>query len=166
MSTEPVRAPPAALLRGRYATPIQDGSANRPRRVACALMPVLAHETWFVHGGGMDWSFAGEGLTLVYLLAAFAIAFGVRVLARRVPGVDVPFLARLAPWMPFAVRMHLAVSLIGLLSMGNYLSPALDLERDVVGVLLGAIMAVVAVSMATGYRTRPAAWLLVASGPI
>src|SRR4051794_23792335 len=166
MSTEPVRARPAVLLRGRYATPIQDGSANRPRRVACALMPVLAHETWFVHGGGMDWSFAGEGLTLVYLLAAFAIAFGVRVLARRVPGVDVPFLARLAPWMPFAVRMHLAVSLISLLSLGFYLSPAMDLHWNVAGVLLGAVMVVTAIGMATGWHTKEAAWLLIIAGPL
>jgi hypothetical protein len=48
----------------------------------------------------------------------------VRLLALVFPGVDIPFLARLAPWMPFAVRLHLAVSLIGLLSLGVYLSPA------------------------------------------
>ena len=41
------------------------------------------------------------------------------------------WLARMAPFMPFAVRLHLAVSLIGLLSLGFYLSPAMDLQADV-----------------------------------
>lgn len=129
-------------------------------------MPPLAHETWFVHGRGLDWSFAGESLTLVYLLAAFAIAFGVRVLARRFSGIDVPFLGRMAPWMPFALRMHLAVSLISLLALGYYLSPAMDLHWNVAGVLLGAVMVVTAIGMATGWHTRQAAWLLIAAGPL
>src|SRR5215217_6923200 len=129
-------------------------------------MPLFAHETWFVDEPGMDWSFATESLTLVYLLAAIAITAGVRVVARRVPGKDIPFLARMAPWMPFALRMHLAVSLISLLSLGFYLSPAMDLHWNVAGILLGAVMVVVAIGMATGWHTREAAWLLIAAGPI
>jgi hypothetical protein len=58
------------------------------------------------------------------------------------------------------------VSLIGLLSLGFYLSPAMDLQADVAGILLGAVMVVVAVLMATGWHTREAAWLLIAAGPI
>jgi hypothetical protein len=130
------------------------------------VQPPIAHETWFVDGAGMDWGFAGESLTLAYLLAAFAIAFGVRVLARKLPGVDVPFLARMAPWMPFALRIHLAVSLISLLALGFYLSPAMDLHWNVAGVLLGAAMVVTAIGMATGWQTRKAAWLLIAAGPL
>lgn len=68
--------------------------------------------------------------------------------------------------MPFAIRIHLAVSLIGLLSLGFYLSPAMDLQADVAGIALGATMAVVAVLMATGWQTRAAAWLLIAAGPL
>jgi hypothetical protein len=82
------------------------------------------------------------------------------------PGLDVPALGRLAPWMPFAVRIHLAVSLLGLLSMGVYLSPAMDLQPDVAGIALGATMAVVVIGMATGYYARHAAALLVAAGPL
>ena len=89
-----------------------------------------------------------------------------RLVARRFPGVDIPLLARAAPWMPFAVRMHLAVSLIALLSLGYYLSPAMDLHFDVAGVLLGAVMVLVAISMATGWHTREGAWLLIAAGPL
>jgi hypothetical protein len=127
----------------------------------------LAHETWFIHDQPEgDWGFAGETLTLVLLGAALAVTLLVRFVARRLPGVDIPLLGDLAPWMPFAVRMHLAVSLIGLLSLGVYLSPAMDLEANVVGISLGAVMAIVAVLMATGWKTRQAAILLVAAGPL
>ncbi len=99
-------------------------------------------------------------------MAAAVIALVVRLLATRIPGLDVPALARLAPWMPFAMRIHLAVSLIGLLSLGYYLSPAMDLHADLAGILLAAVMAVVAVGMVTGRHARSAAWLLVAAGPL
>jgi uncharacterized membrane protein YphA (DoxX/SURF4 family) len=127
----------------------------------------LAHETWFVENAhGRDWSFATETTTLLLLGAAVVVTAIVRLLARALPGVEVPFLARLAPWMPFAVRMHLAVSLVGLLSLGVYLSPAMDLAADPAGILLGATMALVAIGMASGWHTRAAAWLLIAAGPI
>ena len=94
------------------------------------------------------------------------VTLAVRALAHVRDGVDVPFLARMAPWMPFAVRMHLAVSLIGLLSLGVYLSPAMDLEANLAGILLGANMAIVAILMATGWHTREGAWLLIVLGPL
>jgi hypothetical protein len=72
----------------------------------------------------------------------------------------------MAPFMPFALRIHLAVSLIGLLSLGVYLSPAMDLKFNVVGVLLGAVMVLTAISMVAGWHVRAGAWLLVAAGPI
>jgi len=64
------------------------------------------------------------------------------------------------------VRIHLAVSLVGLLSLGFYLSPAMDLHADAAGLLLGAVMGVVAFGMVTGWRGRAAAALLVLAGPI
>ena len=130
------------------------------------IVPPFAHETWFVNRLGTDWSFAGEPLTLAYLAAALALTLVVRLIARRLPGFDVPFLGRMAPWMPFALRMHLAVSLISLLSLGFYLSPAMDLQWDPPGVVLGAVMVVTAIGMAVGWHTREAAWLLIAAGPI
>src|SRR5215213_11434159 len=131
------------------------------------MTTVLAHETWFEGSRpGPDWGFAGETATLALLAAAVVLTLVVRALARLFPGLDVPFLGRLSPWMPFAMRMHLAVSLVGLLSLGVYLSPAMDLEADVAGILLGAVMVVVAIGMATGWHAREAAWLLVAAGPI
>ncbi len=128
---------------------------------------VFAHETWFTDGPfPTDWSFAGETLTLVLLAAALAVTLLVRLIATRFPGVDLPFLARLVPWMPFAIRLHLGLSLVGLLSMGVYLSPTMDLEATVGGIALGATMAVVAVLMITGWHARAAAALLVAAGPL
>jgi hypothetical protein len=127
----------------------------------------FAHETWFQSGfRDLEWGFAGETATLLLLGGAVLVTLGVRLLARVWDGVDVPFLGGLAPWMPFAVRMHLAVSLVGLLSVGVYLSPAMDLEPNLPGIILGANMAVVAIGMATGWHTREAAWLLIALGPL
>ena len=80
--------------------------------------------------------------------------------------MDVPALASMAPYMPFAVRLHLATCLVGMLGLGVYLSPAMDLEWDLAGILLGAVMVLVAIGMATGYRARSAALLLVAAGPL
>ena len=128
---------------------------------------VFAHETWFTDGPfPSDWSFAGESLTLVLLTAALAVTLLVRLIALRFPGVDVPFLARLVPWMPFAVRIHLGVSLVGLLSMGVYLSPAMDLEATLGGIALGVTMGVVAILMITGWHARAGAAVLVAAGPL
>ena len=126
----------------------------------------FAHETWFGPDDfPPDSGFAFETLTLVLLAAAVAVTVAVRLIAARFPGVDVGWLARCAPFMPFAVRIHLAVSLIGLLSLGFYLSPAMDLQTDPAGLLLGAVMVVVAIGLATGYHARWAAGLLLAAGP-
>jgi hypothetical protein len=125
----------------------------------------FAHERWFdPSDAAPDWGFVTETATLLLLGGAIAITLLVRLAARFWPGVDVPFLERLVPWMPFAVRLHLAVSMIGLLSLGFFLSPAMDLEVDVWGFVLGALMVVVAFCMATGWYAREAAGLLVLSG--
>ena len=130
-------------------------------------MTALAHELWFVEDvPPRDWSFAVEPLTLVLLALALAATLAVRALARVGPGLDLRFPGRLAPWMPFAVRIHLAVALVGLLSAGYYLAPTMELGKTVGGVLLGAVMAVAAVLLATGWRVRLGALLLVAAGPI
>jgi hypothetical protein len=127
----------------------------------------FAHEAWFGPDSfPSDWGFTTQTLTLALLAAAVAVTLAVRVLARYFPGVDVGWLGRCAPFMPFAVRLHLAVSLVGLLSLGYYLSPAMDLQANVTGILLGAVMAVVAIGMATGYHARWAAGLLLAAGPL
>jgi hypothetical protein len=127
----------------------------------------FAHETWFEEGHrALDWSFTGQTATLALLGVAVVLTLAVRLLSRFWNGVDIPWLGNLAPFMPFAVRMHLAVSLVGLLSLGVYLSPDMDLEPNLPGFILGIQMALVAIGMATGYRTREAALLLIALGPL
>ena len=129
--------------------------------------PPFAHEMWFPHHGfPMDWAFAAQAATISLLLAAVAMTLAVRLVGHFWPGVDVPWLGRLAPFMPFAVRLHLAVSLVGLLSMGDYLSPDMDLPATPAGIVLGSVMAMVAIGMATGWQARRAAILLIAAGPL
>lgn len=128
---------------------------------------LLAHETWFLDDPyDLDWSFISEGLTLALLGVALGITLLLRLLNRYRDGVDVPWLGAVAPYIPFAIRIHLAVSLVGLLSLGFYLSPAMDLETDFAGIALGGVMALVAIGMATGFRAREAAGLLILAGPL
>src|SRR5215218_7138936 len=130
-------------------------------------MPVVAHETWFLdRSPDYDWGFLTETATLALVAGAVLVTLALRLLNRFWDGADVGWLAAMAPYMPFAIRLHLAVSLIGLLSLGVYLSPAMDLETNFAGIALGVVMAVVAIGMATGYRARAAAWLLIAAGPL
>jgi hypothetical protein len=133
-----------------------------------ALQLPLAHELWFIRGRvpPADWGFVTERRTLLYLGAAVALTLLVRLIARIRDGIDVPRIARLAPYVPFALRLHVGVSLIGLLSGGNYLAPNLDLPNSTSGWLLGTLMTVTAVSLLAGYRARVGAALLLASGPI
>ncbi len=127
----------------------------------------LAHELWFVDRvPAKDWSFLWESRTLVLLGGALMLTLLVRLAARFRDGVDVPALARLVPWMPFAVRMHLGIALAGLLSGGFYLAPAMELDKDVTGWLLGIVMALAAILLVIGWNVRIAAALLVAAGPL
>jgi uncharacterized membrane protein YphA (DoxX/SURF4 family) len=130
-------------------------------------MTLLAHELWFVeHVPPKEWSFLWEGRTLALLAGALGLALLVRGLSFVRPGVDVPWLARLAPWMPFAVRMHLGIALAGLLSGGYYLAPSMELGHGLGGWLLGGVMAATAILLVVGWHVRLGAWLLVAAGPI
>jgi uncharacterized membrane protein YphA (DoxX/SURF4 family) len=127
----------------------------------------FGHELWFVdHVPDRDWSFATEPATLVLLAGAVVFTLAVRVLADFRPGITLSLPARLVPWMPFAVRMHLAVSLVGLVSAGYYLAPTMELGSTAGGVLLGLVMTVASILLVTGWRTRLGALLLVAAGPI
>ena len=128
---------------------------------------MFAHELWFVDRvPAKQWSFLWEGRTLALLGLALVLTLLVRLVARVWPGVDVPLLARLVPWMPFAVRMHLGVALIGLLSGGYYLAPSMHLDQDVTGWLLGVVMAIAAILLVVGWNVRIAAALLVVAGPL
>jgi hypothetical protein len=128
---------------------------------------LFAHERWFeFEPVASDWGFVTETSTLILLGGAVAITLLVRLIAHFWPGKDIDFLARLVPWMPFAIRIHLAVSMVGLLSLGYYLSPAMDLPPKWWSFLYGAVMVIVAITMATGWYAREGALLLVVAGPL
>jgi len=130
-------------------------------------MTLLGHELWFVDDVPVkNWAFLWEARTLILLAVALALALLVRALARYRPGIDVPWLARLAPWLPFAVRMHLGIALAGLLSGGYYLAPAMELDKSLVGWMLGLVMASSAILLVIGWHTRRGAWLLIVAGPL
>ncbi|MFT4048936.1 MAG: hypothetical protein QM648_03765 [Solirubrobacterales bacterium] len=127
----------------------------------------LAHEMWFDHTKfPYDFGFLTQTATLTLLFGALLLTFLLRFVNHFWDGIDVPPVAAIAPWVAFAVRIHLAMSMLGLLSLGVFLSPAMDLRWNAVGVILGIVMLIVAISMAAGYRSREAAWLLIASGPL
>ncbi|MBA2332669.1 MAG: hypothetical protein H0V94_07775, partial [Actinobacteria bacterium] len=107
-----------------------------------------------------------EGRTLLLLAVALALALLVRAVAIVRPGLDQRWLARLAPWMPFAIRLHLGIALAGLLSGGYYLAPAMEIGKNLVGWLLGIVVAVSALLLLVGWHTKVGAWLLIAAGPL
>lgn len=131
-------------------------------------MRTIAHETWFVVDDvGADWGFVTETATLLMLGGAVLLTLLVRLIGSRVwNGVDVPAVASIVPYLPFVMRMHLGVSLLGLLSLGHYLSPTMQLAWEPVKVLLAALMLLIAIMVFAGWHTRIAAWLLLLSGPI
>ena len=117
----------------------------------------FAHETWFEAGHrALDWSFAGETATLLLLAGALHRDARGAGASHAWDGIDVPFLGRLAPWMPFAVRMHLG-RVADRAAVAGRLPVAGDGPR---GEPAGGIaarastMAVVAILMATGWHAR------------
>ena len=46
-----------------------------------------------------------------------------------------------------AGRLHLTVALVGLLSLGYYLAPSMDLQADLAGILLGALVALIGMAI-------------------
>jgi hypothetical protein len=135
---------------------------------------VYAHAAWFVQGTyPPDWSFTLQRLTLAELAAVLVLcvtarlAGGVRVRGHRVQdGVALPGLARLAPYMPFCVRLHAGVSLIVLTSLGLFLTPAMHLHRTPKAYALAALMLAIGTLLLAGWQTRLAAWMLLAAIPL
>lgn len=133
-------------------------------------MEVWAHETWFTdERPPFDPSFLLEPLTLLYLAAVVALAWGWWAAGRRVAQPELPVLqplAALAPWIPRLLGVHAGVSLIAQAYAGTYLAPSLRLPEGLAGTLLAILEGVVGVWLVTGFRSRPAAWALVAAGPL
>jgi hypothetical protein len=131
------------------------------------LSPVLPmHETWFEETPApRDWGFLLEPLTLGLVAVVVVVALVWRYAAGRFSGPELPFLARvgrLTPWVPRLLGIHLGVSLLALAATGAFLTPAID-DVGTVPLLLEAALGVWLVS---GFVLRPAAWLVLALGPL
>ncbi|HEX2025523.1 MAG TPA: hypothetical protein VHH92_03915, partial [Actinomycetota bacterium] len=131
---------------------------------------ILGHEAWFTDARPpFDWSFAAEPASLALIAAAVVVAVAWRLIARRLRspeiGVLLP-LGRLSPYVPRLLAIHAGVSLLAQAALGTYLAPSLDLPASPLGSAVAIAEGVVGVWLVTGYRIRPAAWLLVAAGPL
>lgn len=131
---------------------------------------VRPHEAWFTSARPpYDWSFALEPASLLLIGAAILIALLWRMAAARLPAPELAFLrplGSLAPYVPRLLGIHAGVSLLAQAARGTYLAPSLDLPASPFGSALAIAEGVLGVWMVTGYRIRPAAWVLVAAGPL
>jgi uncharacterized membrane protein YphA (DoxX/SURF4 family) len=131
---------------------------------------ILGHEAWFTDARPpFDWSFAVQPSSLALIGAAVVVAVAWRLLARRLPSPEIGLLrplGRLSPYVPRLLAIHAGVSLLAQAALGTYLAPSLDLPASPLGSAVAIAEGVLGVWLVTGYRIRPAAWLLVAAGPL
>jgi hypothetical protein len=134
------------------------------------LEPVLGHAVWFTEGEPpFDLGFAVQPLSLAALAAAAVIAAMWRIAARWLPRPELPFLGflgRLGPWIPRLLAIHAGVSLLALASRLQYFVPTLRLPDTWWGIALGILEGIVGVWLISGWKVRPAAFLLVIAGPL
>jgi uncharacterized membrane protein YphA (DoxX/SURF4 family) len=133
-------------------------------------LDVLGHETWFTEARPpYDWSFALEPASLAVIGSAIAVATLWRLAGARLPSPELRLLeplGRLAPWVPRLLGIHAGVSLLAQAARGTYLAPALGLPDSALGSAVAISEGVLGVWLITGFRIRPAALLLAASGPL
>jgi hypothetical protein len=139
---------------------------------APAIMP-LAHEKWFVDDAATfpaDWGFFFEPPTLILVAVAVTVALLWRWMAVRfLPLPELGFLrplARLGPWIPRILGIHLGVSLLSLAVDNAYLAPQLVVPEGAGGVLLVLAEGVIGVWLISGVFLRPAAIGVILLGPL
>jgi uncharacterized membrane protein YphA (DoxX/SURF4 family) len=138
--------------------------------VSPLVLPVVPlHERWFVPSqAGGDWTFYLSWLPLALTAAVLAVAVAWRLVGRLLDrpelGVLSP-LGRLVPWVPRLLGIHLGVTLLALGATGSFLTPAVELHGPV-GTALLLLESAVGVWLVTGVALRPAAWLVLALGPV
>lgn len=131
----------------------------------------LSHETWFVRDPDhypLDWAALGRPAVVIGLVLVVALAVVWRVVARRLPSPELPLrpLARLVPWVPRLLGIHLGVSLLLLTFERSILDPGIAVDGGALGTVLLLPQALAAVLLVTGYGVRLAAWSVVAAGPV
>lgn len=131
---------------------------------------LVAHALWFSDARpDYDWGFATSPWSLTAAGIAVVAAVAWRVAARWFPRPELRWFAvigRLAPWIPRLLAIHAGVSLLAQASRSEYLVPALELPPTWWGIGLGILEGIVGVWLISGWRVRPAAWLLVVAGPL
>ena len=131
---------------------------------------VVAHETWFTEERPpYDWAFAAHPRTLALIVAAVLAAALWRVVGRRLPCPELPFLAflgRLSPWVPRLLAIHAGVSLLAQAARNTYLAPALALPESPFGAALRIVEGALGVWLISGFRVRGAALAVAAAGPL
>jgi len=132
----------------------------------------LAHETWFVRHPEdypLDWSALERPVVLAGLVAVAGVAVCWRVVARRLPVPELqPLrpLARLIPWVPRLLALHLGVSLLLLAWTRSVLAPGIEVPSGLSGTLLLAPEVLAALLLLTGYGVPLAAYVVIAAGPV
>ena len=130
-----------------------------------------SHERWFVDDTpGGDWGFFFSPLPLLLVAMVLAVTVAWRLVAQRVvPTPELRFLrplARLTPYVPRLLAIHLGVSLLALAATGDFLAHSLRLEDVPGGDAVGLVEAALGVWFITGIRLRPAAVALSLLGPL
>lgn len=131
--------------------------------------PAAAHARWFAeYATGGEWSFFFSPVPLAFTAAVVAVAAAWRLVARRLPTPELPFLSplgRLAPYVPRLLGIHMGVSLLAFSVTGAFLTPSLPLEDVPGGVVAGVVQGAVGIWLITGAWLRPAALAVVLLGP-
>ena len=135
-----------------------------------SAVPASAHERWFVEdtpGGDWGFFFSPLPLALVTLVVAATLVWRWVALLLSTPELRVlrP-LARLTPYVPRLLAIHLGVSLLALAATGDFLAHSLPLSSVPGGDAVGLLEAALGVWFITGVRLRPAAVALACLGPL
>ena len=132
------------------------------------LADLATHERWFEESApGGDWGFYLRALPLGLTALVVAVTLVWRAAASRLPSPELSVLApaaRLTPWVPRLLGVHLGVSLLALAATGAFLTPAVaELHGASTALLL--VEAALGVWLITGFTLRPAAAVVLALGP-
>jgi hypothetical protein len=135
------------------------------------ILPVVpVHERWFEHSTtGNDWGFYLSPLPLALTALVVVVAVAWRLVALRVSWPELRVLtplARLTPWVPRLLGIHLGVSLLALAATGALLTPAVHELHGATGSMLLLAEAALGIWLVTGFRLRAAAALVLALGPV
>lgn len=131
-----------------------------------------AHESWFVHhpeAFPLQWSELLRLWVVIGLVAVVVVAVLWRLAARRLPQPELPGLrplARLIPWVPRLLAIHLGLSLLLLAVDRSVLDPGVTVGPGLSNTLLLVPEVIAAILLITGFGVPLAAWMIIAAGPV